>query len=75
MQLLEISHAVSVALGVAGAACVARGAAVLGQALWIPANLLWIHWCVTMSDWWGAGLFGVYLGLAIAGVARARVRR
>ena len=70
--MLYAIHVVSVVLGLAGAGLVSSGRSRLGQGVWIPANLLWIWWSLAFGDLWGAGLFGVYLVLAVIGVSRKR---
>lgn len=70
MDILYYLHVLAVILALAGAWCIAMCRPVLGQAIWIPSNLLWVVVSIFHGDLWSGLQFGVFLFFAITGVAR-----
>ena len=68
-------HWAAAALGVTGALLVALQRPVVGFAIWVPSNILWIIWAATERDLPTGLMFAVYLGVTLLGLWRWRGRR
>lgn len=72
--MLWTIHWAASALGVTGAIFVAFQRPVVGFAVWLPSNVLWIAWAAAERDLATGLMFTVYLCVTVLGLWRWRLK-